>query len=168
MRLLSILGVGLVLAGAAAAGPPPRGLVVPGQSFGGLRLGLTAAQVQTMWGSGRGFAAGHGVCRDCAAPTWFFTYRRFAPEGVAVVFRRGRVSALYTLWSPPGWRTNRGLRIGDVQARITDLYGVLVPTPCSGYQALTLPQHTVVTSFYVVDQKVWGFGLSRAGAPLCR
>jgi hypothetical protein len=146
----------------ATKSPPRAGLVVPGASLGGLRLGMTKAQVLATWGRD------HGVCRDCPAPTWYYTYRPFTQPGAAVEFTRGRVSGLWTIWSPPGWHTPLGLRIGDVDARITELYGTLTPSLCTGYSALMLPRGRVVTSFYVVDGKVWGFGLSRLGARVCR
>jgi hypothetical protein len=152
----------LAVAAAAAAAPPQRGLVVPGKSLGGVRLGATTAQVRAAWG------ADHGVCRGCAAPTWYFTYKAFAPEGAAAEFRRGRVSALFTLWQPVGWHTDRGLLIGDNEARITDVYGPLTKVTCTGYYALLLPHGTTTTFFYVVDGKLWGFGLSRSAARPCR
>ena len=53
-----------------------------------------------------------GVCRGCLHQTWYFTYRPFDKHGLAVEFEQGRVSAVYTLWSPAGWRATNGLRLG--------------------------------------------------------
>jgi hypothetical protein len=150
-----------VLAAGAAAGPPVRGVLVPSRSLGGLRLGLTEAQVRAAWGSR------YGVCRTCAEPTWYFNATPFRPAGAAVSFRRHRVDALYTLWAPSSWQTSKGLRIGEPATRITEVYGPLRSVPCGDYSALTLAGGEV-TSFYVLDDKLWGFGLSRAGAPVCR
>ena len=162
MRLVALAAASLALAPAAAAAPPRVGLVVPGASFGNVRLGMTRAQVVALWG------ASHGLCRDCRLPTWYYNWKPFTPEGVAVEFTRGRVSGLWTNWSPSGWRTNRGLTVGDAEARVTELYGALTTSQCSGYSALMLPRGRVITSFYVVDGKEWGFGLSRPGARVCR
>jgi hypothetical protein len=58
VRLAAVAAAALVLAGVAAAAPPRYGVVVPGRSLGGVRLGATAAQVTTLY---------PGVTRrDCA------------------------------------------------------------------------------------------------------
>lgn len=135
---------------------------MPGKSLGGLRLRSTPAQVTAAWGSR------HGACRDCGVRTWYFNLRRFEPQGAGVSFRRGRVVALFTVWSPQGWHTDRGLRIGDPAARIAGLYGPLLRTNCGTYAVMTLRHARSATSFYVVDEQVWGFGLSRLAEPACR
>jgi hypothetical protein len=154
-----MLAAALVL---VALGLPQQGVLVPGTSFGGLRLGATADGVRAAWGPH------FGRCRSCARPTWYFTYRRFEPEGAGVVFRGGRVTAFFTTWSPAGWRTNRGLTIGDPAIRVTALYGALPRVECGSYSALVLRRGGTDTQFYLYQDKVWGFGLSRAGAPPCR
>ena len=186
VRLGLALTVGLALLGApSAAGAPPReGLVVPGRTLGGLALGATRGQVRAAWGTR------YGVCRDCRAETWYFNHRKFEPQGAGVTFRRGRAVALptpgvawlkedghreperavalFTMWSPPGWRTPQGLRIGDPQFRVSAVYGSLFRVDCGRYSALTMRRGRVVTSFYVVDEQVWGFGLSRPVQSVCR
>jgi hypothetical protein len=146
---------------ALALSLPQHGLVVPGQSFAGLRLGATGIQVQAAWGRR------YGVCRDCPRPTWFFTYRPFRPQGAAISFRAGGAEGFYTLRAPAGWHTNRGLTVGDPEARITALYGSLPRAECGTYSALVLMQGRRETQFYVYAGKVWGFGLSSSGAPRC-
>ena len=101
-------------------------------------------------------------------PTWYFNYARFEPEGAGVTFRDRRAVALFTLWAPKGWRTNRALKIGDEASRATTLYRGLVRITCGTYYALTLNHANAVTSVYVHDEKVWGFGLSRPREPVCR
>lgn len=154
--------VALAVASGASAKPPGAGLLVPGKSLGGLRLGATKAQVRAAWGSR------HGRCRDCRAQTWYFNLKPFEPQGAGVTFQRGHVVALFTVWSPPGWRTDRGLRIDDPAVRIAGLYGSLLRVNCGTYAALTLRRGRTTTSFYVVDERVWGFGLSRPGERVCR
>ena len=140
---------------------PQHAVVVPGKSFAGLRLGATAAQVRAAWGSR------FGRCRDCKRPTWYFTYGKFQPKGAGVSFEHGTVTAFFTTWSPAGWHTDRGLKLGDPEARITRLYGVLPRAECGTYSALVLRRGRTDTQFYVFKQEVWGFGLSSAGAPPC-
>ena len=146
---------------AIALALPPRATVVPGRSFAGLRLGATGMQVEAAWGTG------YGVCRGCPRPTWLFTYRPFRPQGAAVSFRAGAAESFYTLRAPPGWHTNRGLGIGDPEARVTALYGVLPRVECGTYSALVLRRGRVDTEVYLYAGKVWGFGLSSAGALRC-
>ncbi len=154
--------LGLALAPTAAAAPPSAGLVVPGKSFGGLSLGSTSQHVLDAWGSR------FGLCRGCREQTWYFNRRKFEPQGVGVTFRHGRVVALFTVWSPPGWRTDRGLRVDDPAARIAGLYGPILRVNCGAYFAMTLRRGRATTSVYVVDERVWGFGLSRPGRRGCR
>jgi hypothetical protein len=127
-----------------------------------VRLGATKADVLAAWGRV------HGVCRRCRRTTWYFNYQPFAPEGVAVEFRAGRAAALFTLWSPSGWSTPKGLRLGDPAARIAELYGVLAERHCNGYTAFRLARRGAVSSVYVDNEKVWGFGLNRPGVAVCR
>lgn len=161
-KLAAVLAAAAVLAGAARAAPPSPGTVVPGRSVGGLSLGATRAEVERAWG------LAHGTCRSCPRPTWYFNSFAFRPEGAGATFRNGRVSALFTLWSPPGWRTSRGVAISDSVAQVTAVYGALERVVCGSYEALTLPRHGTTTAFYVVDVKVWGFALLARGEPVCR
>jgi hypothetical protein len=150
------------LAPAAGAALPRTGALVPGRSLGGIRLGERAAQVRAVLG-GR-----YGVCRGCRRTTWYFTYRAFDDQGLAVELTAGRVSAVYTLWQPPGWHAPRGLQLGAVAGQVTALAGVLVPLPCSGYSAYVQDRGGARTVYYLTNDKLWGFGLMRAGESPCR
>ncbi|MGB2951795.1 MAG: hypothetical protein WBB74_00225 [Gaiellaceae bacterium] len=117
----------------------------------------------------RAWGRGHGRCSDCREPTWYFNYEAFTPEGAGVAFTKGRVVAVFTLWSPHGWRTTKGLRLGDDENRITELFGPLVPLGCGDYSAYSFHRGGALNALYVLDGKVWGFGLSRPGRTrLCR
>lgn len=140
---------------------PSNAVVVPGVSFGGLRLGAAATRVEAVWGQR------HGRCRSCARPTWYFTYKPFEPQGAGVSFRAGGVESFFTIWSPPGWHTDRGLKVGDPAARVTALYGVLPRVECGTYAALVLRRARTSTQIYLYRGQVWGFGLSSVGAPAC-
>lgn len=156
------LAVGLAGSAAAGAAPPRNGVFEPGRSLGGLRLGMTPAQVRAAWGTA------YGRCRNCRTPTWYFNYTRFSPQGAGVEFRRGRVDAIFTLWSPTGWRTTRNLRIGDDEASVTATYGALTRGECGSYRVLLLPRGRVVSAFAIVSGRVWGFALLRAPSRPCR
>ena len=164
MRVLLAAAFVLALAVAPAAGaaPPTTGLLVPGSSLGGLALGDTEAEVEAAWGRA------YGRCRSCTRETWYFNYFAFQPRGAAVEFRRERVAAVYTLYEPTGWRTRIGLELGDPVARVTTTYGALVRRECGGYYALLLPRRATTTAFYVLDGRVWAFGLFARGVPVCR
>jgi hypothetical protein len=162
IALLAAAACNTVLLAAAAGKPPPAGVLAPGKSLGGLRLGMTPAQVKAAWG------ADFGRCRNCIKRTWYYNYAPFTPQGAGVEFRSGRVAGIFTLRSPAGWHTTKRLRIGDPKVRITELYGALLRIGCTGYDAMTLVTPKATTTFYVQDEKVFGFGLSRAEVPVCR
>ena len=162
-RTLACAAVLLLCAAApAAAALPARGVLVPDRSLGGVRLGETAAQVRAALGHS------YGVCRGCARTTWYFTYRVFDDRGLAVELTQGRVSAVYTLWQPPGWHGPRGLGLGAPQGQVLAVGGTLLPIACAGYQALVRDRGATRTVYYVVDAKLWGFGLLSAGGNPCR
>ena len=153
----------LCLAQAAAAAALPRaGRLVPARSLGGVRLGESAADVRAALGRR------YGVCLGCARQTWYFTYRPFERRGLAVELSGGRVSAVYTLWQPDGWTARRGLRLGAVEAEVTRVAGALIPITCTGYDALVSDARGARTVYYVVDGKLWGFGLLHTRESPCR
>jgi len=163
MRTLLVVVVALAFSASAGAAPPAAGLVVPGRSLGGLTLGATTTQVSAKWGTR------FGRCRGCPDRTWYFNYRRFEPQGAGATFRHGRAVALFTLWSPPDWRTSRGLAIGDPAARVAGMYGpALLRTTCTDYYALSLREQRTTTAIYVFDNQVWGFALLARGQRVCR
>jgi hypothetical protein len=152
----------LCLSPPAAATLPQPGSLVPGRSLAGIHLGEPAAAVRS--------ALGHqyGVCQGCKRTTWYFNYRRFDEHGLAVELTRGVVSAVYTLWQPAGWSAPRGLQLGAAQAQVTKLTGALIPVECTGYEAFVSDNGTVRTSYYILDGKLWGFGLLQARESPCR
>jgi hypothetical protein len=162
-RIAGVLtALGLALAAAASAAPPRAGVLREGQSLGGVRIGWSRASVIAAWGSA------YARCRSCARETLYFNERPFQPQGAGVELRKGRVVAVFTLWAPAGWRTARGLRIGEPAARATATYGALLTRECGGYRALELPGQGVRTIVAVADDAVWGFMLLAADEPACR
>jgi hypothetical protein len=160
--LIVIAVTALALAAPAAAGLPHGGTLVPAHSLGGVRLGESKHAVRASLGTF------YGVCDNCARPTWYFTYRRFDRHGLAVELERGRVSAVYTLWRPEGWRTGSGLRLGATPLQVHDRVGSLHTIACSGYDALVADGPRVQTVYYLYAGHLWGFGLFRPGAQPCR
>ena len=138
---------------------PPRGILHPGKSLAGVKLGDTMARVKQLWGSD------YKVCqgKQCPYPTWYYIYPKGEPLGASVRFRNGRVVTIFTLGSPIGWRTAEGLIIGEQVDRITQLYGNV----CIGYGAMTMRTNAAVTSIYTTGQAVYGFALSRPNEPVC-
>ena len=152
----------LALAGAAAAGLPKAGAFVPGRSLGGIRLGESPRAVRASLGRS------YGTCRGCPRSTWYFTYRPFTQQGLAVEFDRGRVSAVYTLWSPRGWHGPGGLRFGATPLTVHDRVGTLRTVGCDGYTALVRDTFQARTAYLLYAGRLWGFGLFRRGADPCR
>lgn len=154
--------VALALSAPAAAAPPGSGLLVPGRSLGGMALGTTKPVVEARWGRA------YGVCRGCARETWYFNYYAFQPRGVGVEWRDGRIAFLFTIYQPLGWRTTKGVELGDPVARLTGAYGPLETRTCEGYSVLVLEGRGATTAFYALGDRLWAFGLARPGLPLCR
>ena len=152
----------LTLAAPAAAGLPRAGTLVPGRSLGGVRIGESQGAVLAALG---GF---YGVCRGCARPTWYFTYRRFGKQGLAVEFERGRVYAVYTLWRPAGWHAPAKLEFGATPLAVHLLAGAGRAVVCDGYEALVRDYAHARTAYYLFTGRLWGFGLFRRGAGPCR
>lgn len=162
-RALALAALAAAIAATgAAAGPPGAGVLVPGASLGGVRLGMTVAQVEGQWGRA------YGRCRSCKRPTLFFNLFAFRPQGAGVELRGNRVAAVFTLWAPGAWRTRQGLQVGDAAANVTAIYGPLASRTCRGYDALTLRSRRAVTAVYLLDGRVWGFGLLDRRSPVCR
>jgi hypothetical protein len=162
VRAVWFVASAFVLSASAQAAPPVAGVLVPGESLGGLRLGATKAQVERAWGRA------YGRCTGCREETWYFNYYAFQPRGAGVEFRDGRASAIFTLYQPPGWETDRGLALGEPESRVNAMYPRLDRHDCGDYHALVQRRGRTVSALYVLDDRLWAFGLSRPGAPLCR
>jgi hypothetical protein len=162
-RLVFLLGasVALVPIVAASAATPANRTFEPGKALAGVSLGMSKDQVLGIW------AERHGVCRFCPHETWYFNYEPFNPQGVGVVFRRGHVAQLFTVWRPAGWKTTRGLALGAPVSDVSRLYGSLDRRQCTLYYALLKPAKRAVSVFYVFSEEVWGFGLIRPNASPC-
>ena len=160
--LIATTTAALVLAASAAAGLPKPGALVPGRSLGGVRLGEPASGVRGALGRF------YGVCRSCSRQTWYFTYRPFGKQGLAVELERNRVFAVYTVWRPVGWHAPHRLRLGATPLAVHRRVGTTRTIACHGYEALVRDSARARTAYYLFDGSLWGFGLFRPGAAPCR
>jgi hypothetical protein len=152
----------LILAATAAAGLPKQGVLVPGRSLGGIRLGESPQAVRAALGTF------YGTCRGCPRRTWYFTYRPFDKQGLAVELTRGRVSGVYTLWRPAGWHAPHKLGLGSLVLAVHERTGASQTVRCTGYEALVRDSPHARTAYYLLNGRLWGFGLFRHGASPCR
>jgi hypothetical protein len=163
MRKLALVVTAALLAcPAALAGLPGTGTLVPGRSLAGIRLGETQQQVRGALGRS------YGLCTNCRRTTWYFNLRPFDQHGLGVEFTRGRVSAVYTIWGPAGWRGPKGLVLGDAEAQVTAAASPLFLVSCTGYDAWVADHGTTRTAYYILDGDLWGFGLLERNANPCR
>jgi hypothetical protein len=154
--------IALLLAAPATAGLPQAGKLVPGRSLGGIRLAESPSAVRGALGRF------YGTCRGCARRTWYFTYRPFDRHGLAVEFSGGRVSGIYTLWRPRGWEAPHRLGFGSSPLAVHSLGHTNRTVTCHAYEALVRDSAHASTAYYVLDGRLWGFGLFRRGANPCR
>ena len=152
----------LFLAATAAAGLPKAGVLVPARSLGGIRLGESQHAVRAALGTF------YGTCRGCPRPTWYFTYRPFDKHGLAIELTGGKVSGVYTLWRPSGWYALHKLRFGSSVLAVHRLTGASHTVTCNDYEALVQDSAHARTAYYLLNGKLWGFGLFRRGASPCR
>ena len=156
------LALGLALSAPAAAGLPKAGVLVPGRSLGGVRIGETQHAVRAALGSF------YGKCRGCPGRTWYFTYGPFDKHGLAVELTHARVSAVYTLWRPAGWHAPHELGFGSSALAVHNLADAVHTVTCHGYDALVRDSGHTRTAYYLLDGRLWGFGLFRRSASPCR
>jgi hypothetical protein len=160
--LVTTTVIALALASAAAAGLPKAGVLVPGRSLGGIRLGESPTAVRAALGTF------YGTCTGCPQRTWYFTYAPFDKHGLAVEFTGGEVSGLYTLWHPAGWHARHKLGFGSSVLAVHQLTGASRTVTCHGYDVLVRDSGQARTAYYVYNGRLWGFGLFRRGASPCR
>jgi len=137
---------------------PVNGVLVPGQSLGGIRLGDTGGKVLTLWGRDFTMLPGQPM-------TWLYMSPTGDPYGAGVSFREGKVTAIFTLGGITGWHRSDGLRIGQIFSKFNDPNGRT--TACVGYGAISSHARDAVTSILMQGQSVYGFALTRPSEPVC-
>jgi hypothetical protein len=161
MRLLVAVVAFAVAASSLPAQTTGGRTFVPGDSLGGVRVGMTKAEVLGKWGKR------HGVCRGCPRLTWYFNERPFEPQGTGVVFARGRVVHAFTVWQPSRWSSTNGLELGDDEGKVAESGLVVDERECAGYEALVSRGRRGDGVLYVFRGRLWGFGLIRPGEDPC-
>jgi hypothetical protein len=141
---------------------PTRGVVVPGVSFAGVRIGDTEQRVRRVWGTT------YVTCNYCTDTTWLYEYRFGEPLGAAARFEHNRVVALFSLGSPAGWKTSTGLEIGDPISNVYQHYATTGTTRCVGFDAVTARTGKAVTAFYSAAGVVYGFAIVVPGLTVCQ
>jgi hypothetical protein len=137
---------------------PVRGVLVPGRSLGGIKLGDTGGKVLALWGRDYTMLPGQPM-------TWLYLSPTGDPYGAGVSFREGKVTAIFTLGGIRGWRRSDGLRVGQLFSKFNDPQGKT--TACDGYGAISSHGRNAVTSILTNGQSVYGFALTRPSEPVC-
>ena len=161
-------------AGASLANFPSRGIVVPGQSIGGITLGMTEQQVEQHWGHG------FSVCQKCGKNlVWLYEYPGAEPLGAAIKFNApasaataktppaAKVVAVFTLGSPKGWGT-KGAMMFDPVSNVYNLFGNTGDAQCIGYDALTVRIGQSTMSFYTASGVIYGYALTAPSQSPCQ
>jgi hypothetical protein len=141
---------------------PMRGVVIPGISLAGVKVGDTQKRVRRVWGTN------FVTCKYCTDPTWLFEYQTGEPLGAAARFQNGRVVAVFSLGSPAGWHTNKGLYIGDPISNVYQFFPRTGTTRCIGFDAITMRHGNVVTAIYSSAGVVYGFALVTPAMTVCQ
>ncbi len=141
--LIATTVAALFLAATAAAGLPKAGVLVPGRSLGGIRLGESPPAVRAALGTF------YGTCRGCPRRTWYFTYLPFDKHGL-------------------GWHAPHKLGFGSSVLAVHRLTGASRTVTCTDYEALVKDSAHARTAYYLLNGRLWGFGLFRRGASPCR
>jgi hypothetical protein len=137
---------------------PIQGVLVPGESLGGIRLGDSGGKVLALWGRDFSMLPGQPM-------TWLYMSPTGDPYGAGVSFREGKVTAIFTLGGITGWRRSDGLRVGQIFSKFNDPNGRT--TACVGYGAISSHAPDAVTSILTQGQSVYGFALTRPSEPVC-
>ena len=175
-------------AGAQGTNFPVKGVVVPGQSIGGITLGMTEKQVEQHWGHS------FYVCTKCGPNlVWLFEYPGAEPLGAAIKFgvpatsgaaltstksgskttappkldTAAKVVAVFTLGSPTGWGT-KGAMMFDPVSNVYNLFGNTGDAQCIGYDALTVRIGASTMSFYTASGVIYGYALTAPSQPPCQ
>jgi len=177
-------------AGARSTNFPVKGIVVPGQSIGGITLGMTQQQVEQHWGHN------FYVCTKCGSNlVWLFEYPGAEPLGAAIKFGvpashgvttastaksgsktatapvkldpTAKVVAVFTLGSPTGWGT-KGAMMFDPVSNVYNLFGTTGDAQCIGYDALTVRIGASTMSFYTASGVIYGYALTAPSQPPCQ
>ena len=69
---------------------------------------------------------------------------------------------------PRGWRSSRGVSLGDPADKVLSVYGTLPWSRCVGYGAVSIRRGGAVASIYTYGESVYGFALTLPSEPVCQ
>ena len=119
-------------------------------------------QVRAAWGRN------YTKCGYCKDETWLYVYRGAEPLGAAVRFQKNKLVAVFSLGSPAGWKTDKGLYMGDPIANVYQYYPTTGTTRCIGFDAITAKTGKSVTAFYSAAGVVYGFAMVIPTMTVCQ
>lgn len=150
---------------------PTVGILIPGVSLAGIKLGMTEKQVGKILGENPVLCT-IKITTLCREPVYLYEYTHGEPLGVGVKFHafegNEQVSAVFMLGTIAGWRTKEGLKIGDPVSNIYNFYSTPYDTNCIGFAALSAKSGSVTTSFYTADGIVSGFAITQPPEGICQ
>ena len=162
--LLAAHRAALALAAPAAAGLPRAGTLVPGRSLGGIRLDETQHAVRAALG------AVYGVCRRLRAADVVLHV-----QAVRRARARGRVrpaaassGGLHALAAGGLARAERPPPRRDAARRCTSAPARSARSRAPATTRSSRDSPRPRTAYYLVDGRLWGFGLFRRSASPCR
>lgn len=141
---------------------PTRGLFVPGVSLAGVHIGDTQKRVVSILGPK------YKTCAFCTDPTFLWMYGSGEPLGMAARFENGKVVAVFTLGSPAGWKTDKGLAMGDGVSNVYNFFPNTGTKRCIGFDAITVRTGNVMTAFYSSAGVVYGFAMVIPSMTVCQ
>ena len=150
---------------------PTVGVLVPGVSLAGIKLGMTEKQVAAILGKNPVLCT-FSISNLCKEPVYLYEYTHGEPLGVGVKFHsfagNEKVDAVFMLGTIAGWHTKEGLKIGDPVSNIYNFYSTPINTNCIGFAALSAKSGSITTSFYTADGIVSGFALTEPPEAICQ
>jgi hypothetical protein len=141
---------------------PSHGVIVPGVSFAGVKIGDSPKKVRARWGNR------FIQCKYCTDMTWLYEYQFGEPLGAAARFQHNKVVAVFSLGSPAGWKTNKGLAMGDPISNVYQYYQTTGTTRCIGFDAITAKTGKNVTAFYSTAGVIYGFAIVIPKMTVCQ
>jgi hypothetical protein len=142
---------------------PTRALFIAGTSLAGVKLGDTQAAVKARLGPR------YEIFDQSKDVIWLYEYQGGEPLGMGIRFdKKLKVVAMFTLGTPIGWKTDKGLKLFDPISNVYQYYNTTKETRCIGYDALSMGGKGSTSAFYSAAGVVYGFALVVPGQNVCQ